>query len=241
VAGGTSTGSVEEKYATMLGKTSSSTSIEGDMQGDIHAIDEALQHGRGAETSPAHSGTRRIGSGSTILEARVILITASGNTWGTLSFNGKEVFFASLLEPGNVASDVNDSATINLNSTPRMRRRRWALSAVCAIYLRRYRLRDTAIEVFFRRGKHRNFFVDFGHTESDEKKKNEFARALMQAAPKTAFFQWPGSSKFSLVRQQGVQTKWLNGEVRDFQSKLFSLSSSSSSSLSVSLRLSHNI
>jgi hypothetical protein len=29
---------------------------------------------------------------------------------------------------------------------------RWAIGAVCAVYLRRYRLRDTALEVFFRKG-----------------------------------------------------------------------------------------
>ena len=79
------------------------------------------------------------------------MVTASGNFWGSLSFNGREVFFTSSFEPEDGHKD--DSAAVNLVQQSRMRRRRWTLSSVCAIYLRRYRLRDTAMEIFFRRGK----------------------------------------------------------------------------------------
>ncbi len=54
------------------------------------------------------------------------------------------------------------------------------LSSVSGIYLRRFRLRDSALEVFFRKGKHRNFFVDFGHTKDNARQRNDFARALMR-------------------------------------------------------------
>lgn len=195
----------------------SSASSDGDLLIDVKQTDEKFYHGRGVETGPALPGTRKYSSLSTkaIIEARVMLVTASGNTWGSLSLNSKELCFASVAEPGR-REESNDSASVNLASVPRMRRRRWALSTVSAVYLRRYRLRNSALEVFFRRGKHRNFFVDFGHTEEDENSKNDFARALMSAAPKSAFLHWPTVSQFSLVGLHGVQARWLNGEISNF-------------------------
>ena len=205
-------------HAVITGPSSAvASNSDGDLLGDVKHMDEKFFQGRGTETGPALPGTRKMSSvnAKVTFEARVMLVTASGNTWGSLSFNGKEIFFASVTEPGR-AEDTSDSTSVNLASIPRMRRRRWALSTVSAVYLRRYRLRNSALEVFFRRGKHRNFFVDFGHTEADERAKNEFARALMSAAPKSAFLQWPTISNLSLVRIHGVQAKWLNGEISNF-------------------------
>lgn len=90
------------------------------------------------------------------------------------------------------------------------------LSTVSGIYLRRFRLRDSALEVFFRRGKHRNFFVDFGHTKENAKQRNEFAKALMQAAPSNAFKQNLGMTPFRMVYEHGVQEKWLAGKMSNF-------------------------
>jgi hypothetical protein len=87
---------------------------------------------------------------------------------------------------------------------------------VSAIFLRRFRLRDSALEVFFRRGKHRNFFVDFGHTKENAKQRNDFAKALMQAAPNNAFKHILGMTPFRLVYEHGVQEKWLNGKISNF-------------------------
>lgn len=72
------------------------------------------------------------------------------------------------------------------------------------------------MEVFFRRGKHRNFFVDFGHTREDAKQRNDFAKALMQAAPSTAFKHTPGMTAFRMVYEHGVQEKWLAGKMSNF-------------------------
>mmetsp|Transcript_32207 Transcript_32207/g.44173 ORF Transcript_32207/g.44173 Transcript_32207/m.44173 type:complete len:1891 (+) Transcript_32207:3429-9101(+) len=186
-----------------------------DMMGDIRQLEESIKQARNyVETSPCHSGTRRVGSGPPKMESRVIMVTASGNFWGTLSFNGKEIFFSSSLEPEDGHKD--DSAAVNLVKRLRMRRRRWVLSSLSAVYLRRFRLRDSAMEVFFMRGKHRNFFVDFGHTREDAKHRNEFARMLMAAAPPTAFKQTPNMSAFRLVYEHGIQEKWLQGKVSNF-------------------------
>jgi hypothetical protein len=186
-----------------------------DMMCDVTQLEEKFRQGKCVETGPCYSGTRRVGSGPSILEARVILITASGNFWGNLSFNGKEIFFSSSFEQED--GHKEDSAAVTLEKLRRMRRRRWVLSSVSAIYLRRFRLRDSAIEVFFRRGKHRNFFVDFGWTREDAKIRTEFARALMTAAPATAFKQLPSMSLYRLVHEHGVQERWLQGKLSNFQ------------------------
>lgn len=201
------------------GGTSISNSLLDDMMGDIRLIESALSEGRFAETGPCFSGTRKIASydnkaQQTLLQSRVIMVTASGNIWGTLCFNEKEIYFVSSLEPEDGHKD--DSAAVSVSHALRMRRRRWTVSSICAIYLRRYRLRDTAIEVFFRRGKHRNFFVDFGHTKQDEKTRNEFAKVLMNHAPRSAFKQWHSIPLTRLVNEHGVQEKWLNGEMSNF-------------------------
>jgi hypothetical protein len=98
-----------------------------DMLGDVRQLEENYRQGKGTETGPCHSGTRRVGSGPALLENPVILITASGNFWGSLSFNGKEIFFASTFEAEDGHKD--DSAAVNLVKDRRMRRRRWVVSA----------------------------------------------------------------------------------------------------------------
>lgn len=102
-----------------------------DMLGDVRQLEENFKQGKGTETGPCHSGTRRVGSGPALLDTRVIMITASGNFWGSLSFNGKEIFFASSFEAEDGHKD--DNAAVNLVKQRRMRRRRWVVSAeLCA-------------------------------------------------------------------------------------------------------------
>lgn len=201
---------------THSAKPHAATSVTtNDRMGDVRLVEAQLKEGKDAvETGPCHSGTKKAGSGVTILKSRVIMVTASGNFWGFLSFNGREVFFTSSFEPEDGHKD--DNAAVNLERQLRMRRRRWTLSSVCAIYLRRYRLRDTAMEIFFRRGKHRNFFVDFGHTREDERHRQAFARALMDVAPTGCFKQYPSMSPYRLVPELGVQEKWVSGRMSNF-------------------------
>ena len=61
--------------------------LVGDMMGDVHVLEESVRMGRGVvETGPCHTGTYRIGSGPAKLEARVVMVTASGNFWGQGDF-----------------------------------------------------------------------------------------------------------------------------------------------------------
>jgi hypothetical protein len=159
-----------------------------DLMGDVRLIETAISEGRRVETGPCLSGTRRIIHGSPLYSATVILITASGNIWGTLSFNDREIFYVSSLEQEN--GHKNDSAAVNLSMRLRMRRRRWPIASIGAIYLRRYRHRDTAIEVFFKRGKHRSFFVDFSYQKDSRKNRDSFAKSLFVVTPSNVFKQW---------------------------------------------------
>lgn len=51
-------------------------------------------------------------------------------------------------------------------------------SQVERVRKRRYRLRESALEVFLRRGKRRSLFVDFGPESRDQGRRNDFIRAL---------------------------------------------------------------
>jgi hypothetical protein len=98
----------------------------GDMQSDVRQLEENFKLGKVVTaTGPCHTGTRRVGSGPALLESRVIMVTASGNFWGILSFNGKEIFFSSSFEPEDGHKD--DNAAVNLVKMRRLRRRRWVV------------------------------------------------------------------------------------------------------------------
>ena len=224
---GGSTSEVGEKETTAAVENELNDRVM-DVNGDLFEMDTAVMQGRMVETGPAHPGSRRFGSGAPIHESRVILITASGNVHGILSFNEKEIFFASTHDALDVEEEKVDTGTINLAKRP-IRRRRWVISALSALYLRRFRLRDSAMEVFFRRGKHRNFFVDFGHEPSDLRARDEFAKKLIKVVPDSSivknglyqsstFLQRPtyGVPNSSLVRQHGVQDLWIAGKMSNF-------------------------
>lgn len=113
-------------------QTESNLPNDVDMLGDIRQLEENAKQGKGIETGPCHTGTKRIGSGSVVLESRVLMITASGSYWGNLSFNGKEVFFCSVFEVEDKQKE--DTAMVNLVKQRRMRRRRWVVCYIITSY-----------------------------------------------------------------------------------------------------------
>ncbi|CAK9251386.1 unnamed protein product [Sphagnum jensenii] len=123
--------------------------IYADMNGDLKLVEEALQQGRRIDTGPCHT--------TVLTYFSVPQVTASGNFCGNISLAPKDVYFISTFEREDEGKD--DSA-VNVAHQLRIRRRRWTISSISAVYLRRYRLRESAMEVFFRRGKHRHFFID---------------------------------------------------------------------------------
>lgn len=87
-------------------------------------LDENFKAGKIAiETGPSHAGTYKAETGYNKLEAKVVMITASGNCWGTLTLNTEELFFRS--------SSVQDEALMDhaaVNAMTKLRRRRWKVS-----------------------------------------------------------------------------------------------------------------
>jgi hypothetical protein len=53
------------------------------------------------------------------------------------------------------------------------------------------------------------------------KRRNVFAKALMNAAPAAAMKQWPNSTYFKLIHDHGLQEKWLNGQISNFEYLMF--------------------
>jgi hypothetical protein len=197
-----------------------STTLRQPQLSDHQLVDELMRRGRVSDAGPSYCGARR-SPATTIASARVILVTASGSYAGILSLSKKELYFASSAKPTDGAPWGDDAASVGgqdvSEGQQKIRRRRWAVTHMSAVYLRRFRLRDTALEVFFRRGKHKHFFVDFGHSQENARIRQEFARAVMTQAPATAFKQWSMLSQYRLVPEHHVTEKWINREMSNFE------------------------
>ena len=135
-------------------------------------------------------------------------------------------------DPGETAAAAGDrgrlkhadAASVNAGGggpmADKVRHRKWAISGIAFVFLRRYRLRDSALEVLFQQGSpHKSFFVDFGHTKTNMRTRNEFAKALMAVAPPAAYkqsfvpaavFRMAGSSDLNVTQ------KWIDGEMSNY-------------------------
>jgi hypothetical protein len=157
---------------------------------DSILMDHIPQHGY-INTGPDCPGSKRNSSEAPILEANTILICPSGSYPGTITLTLKEIYFLS----SSLDTSSPDIADVSLRSPgSKIRRRKWALLSVNAVYLRRYRLRDTAIEVFLSRGKHKSFLLDFGSKAEDSKRRNNFVTEFVKHIPKSAVKQSPDTS-----------------------------------------------
>lgn len=95
-------------------------------------------------------------------------------------------------------------------------RQRWYLPNVSGVYLRRYRLRDTALEVFLRRGRSRTLFVDFGRTKQDTSRRDNFLRELSRWVPGKAWHQFPHSAADELLRRYKITAAWRRREISNY-------------------------
>ena len=148
---------------------------------DLKFFEDNQKQVRQVETGPCYGGVRRITADRVLQEVEVSMVTPSGKYLGYLSFTARELTFTSSIDDKS-----DDASAVTLQTKKKMRRRRWILAAISSIYLRRYCLRDSAVEIFFRRGKHRSVFVDFGSTRNDAVIRNEFVKLLIEVAPAPA-------------------------------------------------------
>ena len=176
---------------------------------------ESFRLSKSIDTSPCHVGERRMEASKILHQSEAVMITPSGNYFGSISVTKTDLYFISLYDI-EACKAVADLASVNLVGKKRHKRRRWILNTVCGIYRRRYRLRETACEIFFSRGKHRSVFFSFGSSKSDVTLRNNFLQCLMQFSPRSAFRHKPSMSPSLLVSEYGVQEKWISGELSNF-------------------------
>lgn len=87
---------------------------------------------------------------------------------------------------------------------------RWRYDDIVAVYLRRYRLRDSALEVFLRNGS--NHFLDFPLAARHQR--NELVRLLYSFLPRSVPKQWPGRGLPSL---SATTKAWQTRQISNFE------------------------
>lgn len=106
---------------------------------------------------------------------------------------------------------------------------RWNLSELSHVYLRRYRLRDSSIELFFIPSGGTSFggyglyspssslFLDFGPGYEGKSRRDDAAFAIMKRAPPQAIKQWPDRDAQFLHEQLSRLTiGWVEGRITNF-------------------------
>jgi len=106
---------------------------------------------------------------------------------------------------------------------------RWNLSELSHVYLRRYRLRDSSIELFFIPSGGTSFggyglyspstslFIDFGPGYEGNTRRDDAAFAIMKRAPPQAIKQWPDrSAQFMHEQLSRLTIGWVEGRITNF-------------------------
>lgn len=106
---------------------------------------------------------------------------------------------------------------------------RWNISELSHVYLRRYRLRDSALELFFLPSGGSStggntllsalssVFLDFGPGKVGNESRDDAANAIMKRAPAQAVKQWPEKSGTVLQDQlRNFMKGWMTGRISNF-------------------------
>ena len=106
---------------------------------------------------------------------------------------------------------------------------RWNLSELSHVYLRRYRLRDSALEMFFIPSGGTSFggyglyspstslFLDFGPGYEGNTRRDDAGFAIMKRAPPQAIKQWPDRfSQFLHEQLSRLTIGWVEGRITNF-------------------------
>lgn len=106
---------------------------------------------------------------------------------------------------------------------------RWNVTQLSHIYLRRYRLRDSAIEMFFipsggdasggpgLSSALSSILLDFGPGNEGNQRRDEAANAIMSRAPESTVKQWPDKSAHFLHEHlRNITVGWVKGRSSNF-------------------------
>ncbi|GMF26902.1 unnamed protein product [Phytophthora lilii] len=200
------------------GKSSSSTPIDPTTKGSalLGQGEKGLDPGAGIAIAPNDQVYASVTCRRVVPEGIVL---------GRLSLCGKHIAFEPQQElpenaqtPGEgIGTTDFDDSTLRVPSTssvdeaaPGLHRCwRWRYTHLVGVYLRRYRLRDSAIEIFLRNGS--THFLDFPLTT--KQRRNEFVRVLYSFLPRSTPKQWPGR----VIPHLASTTKaWQNRQISNF-------------------------
>ncbi|KAF1320885.1 Kinase a-anchor protein, partial [Globisporangium splendens] len=146
-------------------------------------------------------------------------VIPEGVVLGTLYLCNEHLAFEPESASSSISSSLSEDAEAEFTRSPSReadeaapglhRCWRWNYYHIVAIYLRRYRLRDSAIEIFLRNGS--NHFLDFPFAAKHQR--NELVRLLYSFVPRSIPKQWPGRG----IPNLGATTKaWQNRQISNF-------------------------
>jgi len=123
----------------------------------------------------------------------------------------------------NNEDEINEF-TLSINTFGRPNSCRFLISEITQAHLRRYRLRDSAMELFFlSSGGSSSFsgssslFLDFGPGAEGNERRDAHATHIMKCAPQNSLKQYPEkSSRFLQEQLQKVTVAWIQGSLSNF-------------------------
>lgn len=125
-----------------------------------------------------------------LAQAKCRRVTPEGMIPANLYFSTKYLVFVPYNNDIGQTSEGSKRMEAADESAPGLHRCwRWKYKHITAAFLRRFRLRDSAMELFFRNGS--THFLDFPHVVKQQR--NELARLLFSFLPRSVPRHWPGS------------------------------------------------
>ena len=98
---------------------------------------------------------------------------------------------------------------------------RYSISDFSQVYLRRYRLRDSGVEIFMGGGSGQELgsssvFLDFGAGREGQSKRDHFCLVLMKRVRKGCYKQWPGMTLRRVLNDHNITAMWKEKKISNF-------------------------
>jgi hypothetical protein len=150
---------------------------------------------------------------STIMNTPCRMHVKAGAIAGTLKITNKSIYFTpDPIEAGDQTKKTSTEIMLEEELSSLRVNYKYQVACVSGIYLRRYRLQDTALELFFNQGViHQNVFYNF-----DLETRNKVVNILSAISPRTAVRQYPNMSLNSFLWASGYTEAWLERKISNF-------------------------
>ena len=99
---------------------------------------------------------------------------------------------------------------------------RFSIGDFSQVYLRRYRLRDSGVEIFMGGGSGQELgsssvFLDFGAGSEGQSKRDHFCLVLMKRVGKGCYKQWPGMTLRRVLNDHNITNMWKDKKISNFE------------------------